>query len=127
MKNKANRLAGLQKISKLRSDLEMRRFSAYRASVVSAQARIAVLERSLQELYQASQDFSISDARLMNALAGEKMRALQREGAQLRQMMPGYEAARQRAIQEFGRTEALRQIDRKMKEDERLIRQRQEL
>lgn len=126
MKGKVDRLSGLQKIAKLKSDLEMRRFSAYRASVVATKARITALRQGLDELYDQPQDFSIAGARLVNTLAHEKMRALQEEEMQLNHMMPGYEAARQLALREFGRAETLHQLRMRLSEEGRLKRQRQQ-
>lgn len=126
MKGKVGRLSDLQKIAKLKSDLEMRRFSAYRASVVATKARITALRQGLDELYDQAQDFSIAGARLVNALAHEKMRALQEEERQLNHMMPGYEAARQLALREFGRAETLHQLRIRLSEEGRLKRQRQQ-
>lgn len=124
MKKELENLSRLQRLAKLKSDLEMRRFSAYRASVVSTKGRIATLKQDLHELYRGDGDHSIAGARLMNALAGEKMRALQREDAQLRKMLPGFEAARQLALREFGRAEVLHQLGENLKEEGRLNEQR---
>ncbi|MTH36558.1 hypothetical protein GL279_18385 [Paracoccus limosus] len=103
-------LARLRQLAQLKSDLEMRRFSAYRSRVEVAQAQIAAIEHDLQGIYAATGDFTIAEARLANALAGERSRALLRAEQSLQQMLPGYEVARQAAVREFGRVKVLGEI-----------------
>lgn len=110
MSGKIENLKRLQRLAQLKSDLEMRRFSAYREHVVAARTRIAGIEHELQTLFQSPKAFSINEARLANALAGEHSRALVRAEAELQQMLPGFEIARRAALREFGRIEALKSI-----------------
>lgn len=126
MKRRIKALAQLQHLARLRSDLEMRRFSAYRASVAAARDRIGQIEDELQQLYEVPEAFSISGARLTNALAGDKTRALHREESELQRMLPGFETARQAAMREFGRAEVLRELRRNLIAQDRAQRQRRE-
>lgn len=103
-------LARLQRLAQLKSDLEMRRFSAYRSRVEAMQGQIQAIRQDLQAVYASTSAFSIEEARLANALAGERSRALLRAEQALQQMMPGYEAARQAAVREFGRVEVMRSV-----------------
>lgn len=103
-------LARLQRLAQLKSDLEMRRFSAYRSRVEVAQGQISAIQQDLQAIYASTSAFSIEEARLANALAGERSRALLRAEQALQQMLPGFETARQAAIREFGRVEVLRSV-----------------
>lgn len=103
-------LARLQKLAQLKSDLEMRRFSAYRARVEVVQGQIRTIQQDLQAVYASTSAFSIEEARLANALAGERSRALLRAEQALQQILPGFEVARQAAIREFGRVEVLRSV-----------------
>jgi len=98
------RLAGL---ARLRSDLEMRRLAAYQAHVEAARAQIAAIGDELEALYRSEAAFSLSGARVTNALAGDRSRALGRAEQELDRMLPGFEAARAVAIREFGRVQVL--------------------
>lgn len=102
------KLAELQRLAQLKSDLEMRRFSAFRNRVEVAQAQIRAIEQDLRDIYDSQSDFAIEEARLANALAGERSRALLRAELALEQMLPSFEVARQAALREFGRVEVLR-------------------
>lgn len=104
------RLAELQRLAQLKSDLEMRRFSAFRSRVDVAQAQIRAIEQDLRDIYASKGEFSIEEARLANALAGERSRALLRAELALEQMLPSFEVARQAAVSEFGRVEVLRSV-----------------
>ncbi|ARC36496.1 hypothetical protein A6J80_08990 [Paracoccus yeei] len=110
MTGRAAALAQLERLARLKSDLEMRRFSAYRAHVTAAEERIAAIRDDLQAIHAAPAAFSVAEARLANALAGERTRALLRAEADLRQMLPGFEAARALAKREFGRVEVLKTL-----------------
>lgn len=107
MTQKAQSLAGLERIARLKADIEMRRFAAFRAHVEAARERIGGLEQELQALYHTDESFSITEARLVNALAGERSRALLIAERELERMLPGYEQARRVAAREFGRAEAV--------------------
>lgn len=104
------RLAELQRLAQLKSDLEMRRFSAFRSRVDVAQAQIRAIEQDLRDIYASTSEFSIEEARLANALAGERSRALLRAELALEQMLPSFEVARQATVREFGRVEVLRSV-----------------
>lgn len=106
----AAKLAELQRLAQLKSDLEMRRFSAFRSRVEVAQAQIQRIEQDLRDIYASKGEFSIEEARLANALAGERSRALLRAELALEQMLPSFEVARQAAVREFGRVEVLRSV-----------------
>ena len=45
--SRADPLAGLERLARLKSDIEMRHFSAWRAQLVAAEARIAALRARL--------------------------------------------------------------------------------
>lgn len=110
MKKQIERLKSLERIARMKSDLEMRRFSAFRANVSAAQGRIAALHAELQDLYDSPAVFTIAEARLANALAQEGVTALRAEEMGLERMMPGFEAARAAAVREFGRADVLRRL-----------------
>lgn len=126
MTRKTASLTGLERIARLKSDLEMRRFAAFRAHVEAARARIGQIEHELEALYRADTPFSVAEARLVNALAGERSRALLTAERELERMMPGYEQARRSAAREFGRAEAVHGLRADMIAQARLERMRRE-
>lgn len=107
MRRDSEALAGLERIARLKADMEMRRLAAFRAHVEAARHRIGQLEAELEAIYRADRPFSIAEARLTNALAGERSRALLAAEEDLARILPGYELARQAAAREFGRGEAV--------------------
>ncbi|RDW12376.1 hypothetical protein [Paracoccus thiocyanatus] len=107
MNRNRHALAGLERIARLKSDLEMRRLAAFRAHVEAARHRIDELEAELDAIYRADGAFSIAQARLTNAMAGERSRALLAAEHELDRMLPGFEQARQVAARAFGRAEAV--------------------
>lgn len=126
MTSKTASLAGLERIARLKSDLEMRRFAAFRAHVEAARQRIGQIEHELEALYQAETPFSVAEARLVNALAGERSRALLTAERELERMLPGYEQARRAAAREFGRAEAVHGLREDMVAHARLERMRRQ-
>lgn len=109
---KHEQLARLQRIARIRSDLEMRRFSAFKQHVEAAQRQILAISDELQALYAAPGEFSVPQAIMINAMAQERSRALLRAEQELQKMLPGFEAARSKAAREFGRVEVLGELYR---------------
>ncbi|WP_312530312.1 hypothetical protein [Paracoccus sp. (in: a-proteobacteria)] len=112
MRQSPSALKKLGKLAKVKSDLEMRRFSAFRLQVEAARARIADLEARLQQLYRPAEVFSVAQARLTNALTIELVRSISAEKASLEQMLPRFEVARQHAMREFGRVQVIDELRR---------------
>ncbi|KGJ06270.1 hypothetical protein SAMN04487972_10411 [Paracoccus halophilus] len=110
MKGQTKALGRLERIARLKSDIEMRRFSAFRSHLVEARARMMQIEQELAAIHQSDAAFSVSEARLTNALACEKIRDLLAAEEEVRRLLPGFEAARGRALREFGRAEALNSL-----------------
>ncbi|WP_134682420.1 hypothetical protein [Paracoccus ravus] len=104
------RLEGFVGIAQLRSDLELRRFSAFSQHVNAARAEMGAIECDLQRIYQSDAAFTIAEAKLANALSRERLAALARVTEALEQIRPGYEEARLKALVEIGRVEVLRRI-----------------
>lgn len=103
-------LAGLERVAKLRSDIEMKKFSIFRAKVAATQSRIAQIEQQLQGYYDVPSALTIDEARLTNALTVETLQTLVREQAHLQRMLPAFELARSAATKEFGRVQVLQQL-----------------
>lgn len=110
MSRKTDTLGRLARVARLKSDLEMRHFSAFRAHLMAARARVAHLEDELEAVYRSDSPFSVAEARLTNALAGEASRALIQAEGELSRLLPGFEKARQTAVRAFGRAEALNEL-----------------
>lgn len=110
MSRTTDRLEQLRQLAKLRSDMELRRFSAFRNHVTAMRDRIDGLQHDLAALYHVDGAFSVPEAQLVNTMAGDLARQIIRTETELQQMLPGFEAARQDAVREFGRADVLRQI-----------------
>lgn len=110
MSRTTDRLEQLRQLAKLRSDMELRRFSAFRNHVTAMRDKIDGLQQDLAALYDVDAAFSVPEAQLVNAMAGDLARQMIRTETELQQMLPGFEAARQDAVREFGRADVLKQI-----------------
>ncbi len=110
MSRKSDALDQLERVARLKSDIEMRRFSAFRSHLVAARERVSRLEEELEGIYDSEDAFSLTAARLTNAMACEKARALLLAEQEVTRMLPGFDAARQQALREFGRAEALKDM-----------------
>lgn len=115
MRTSVAALGRLKRLAKLKSDIEMRRFSAYRAHVEATRSRIAGIEDDLAHLWQGPDPMTLAQSRLINNLTAEQLRALSREESQLQKMLPGFEAARASAAKEFGRAEVVGQLQAKLR------------
>lgn len=113
----ANQLSKLKRLAQLKSDLELRKYSAYRAHVEIQRARVDSIANELSAIFEYDMPFSIEAARLANSLASERSRALHRAEAELAQMLVGFEAVRKSAMREFGRVQALDALSVEAKRD----------
>ena len=120
MSRKTEMLGKLERVARLKSDLEMRRFSAFRAHLMAARARVEDLGDELEAVYRSDSPFSVAEARLTNALAGETSRALIKAEDELARMLPGFERAMQSAARAFGRAEALKNLRSAARDDDKL-------
>ncbi|UXU75891.1 MULTISPECIES: hypothetical protein [unclassified Paracoccus (in: a-proteobacteria)] len=108
-------LAGLHHVAKLRADLELRHFAAYRSHVEQARARINALQEEICALHRSDMPFSLEQARLANAQTQALCQALTAAETELERMLPGYEQSRQTAARAFGRCEAIAELKRQEK------------
>ena len=120
MSRKTEMLGKLERVARLKSDLEMRRFSAFRAHLMAARARVEDLGDELEAVYRSDNPFSVAEARLTNALAGETSRALIKAEGELARMLPGFEKAMHSAARAFGRAEALKDLRSAAHDDDKL-------
>ncbi|MDF3607271.1 hypothetical protein PE067_14725 [Paracoccus sp. DMF-8] len=117
-------LTGLEQVARLRSDIEMKKFSIFRAKVVAVQARLSQLQDQLRGYYDVPAAFSLDEARLTNALTVETLQSIAREEAHLQRMLPAFEMARAAATKEFGRVQVLRQLGEDLDHQRDLIARR---
>lgn len=104
------KLRKLQRVAELKSDMELRRFSAFRAHMAQLHAAIDDQKRLLQQEFTAERPFSVAEAQLSAALAGAAARRITATEAEITRMTPNFEKARQKAIREFGRAQVLKKI-----------------
>ena len=112
-------LQALGRVAQLKSDLELKKFSAFRSHVVALEDRIAAIRDELSNLSAGDAPGTLDDLRAAAAVAGRNAEALLRAEAELARMRPGFEAARLRAVREFGRTQVLSRIRTEAAEDRR--------
>ncbi|MBV0890753.1 hypothetical protein KTN05_02675 [Paracoccus sp. Z118] len=104
------KLRALAHVAQLKSDLELRRFAAFRAHVVAVESRVGAIRGELGELCAAAAPDSLPDLRAMAAIAGRNADSLLRAEAELSRLAPGFAAARAKAAREFGRARVLAQL-----------------
>ncbi|WP_134724876.1 hypothetical protein [Paracoccus luteus] len=103
-------LRKLEAVARLKADIELRRFSAFRTQVVAAETRIEASRRDLAAAASSDPGAALADWRVAHALVGYRAEALTRAQVDLDRMRPGFDAARQTAARAFGRAEALREL-----------------
>ncbi|MDO5648399.1 hypothetical protein [Paracoccus sp. (in: a-proteobacteria)] len=107
---KAKDLAALERIARIKADIELKKLANFSQYVNAARARVAETQAAMTQSYASAAPLTVADARTANAQAGRAARELARAQQDLAQMMPKYDAARKQAAREFGRAEALRRL-----------------
>ena len=127
MSAQANRLGHLARIARVKADSELRAYSARRAQADAMQRQLDAVRA---ELAQAISLPTVPDAlaqwRQTAAMVGYRSEQLRQAEIALAHIRPGLEQARQAAVQAFGRSEALSQLQTLTREQARLDRQRRE-
>ncbi len=106
----SGRLDQLTRLAQIRSDAELKRFSAFRAHVDSLEGQRNAQREKLAAEYDRRSAFSLAEARLASQQAGRLALQTLRIEAELARLRPGFEAARQQALKEFGRVQVLKEI-----------------
>lgn len=110
---RATDLARLERVARLKADMELKRFAAFRRHVAGLHAESQRLEAELLAEAARGAPASVVEARMAHALtrhtAGERLAV---EG-ELDRLTPAFEAARQAAVREFGRAEVIAELDRR--------------
>lgn len=110
MVSRAEKLAALHRLAGLRMDREMKRFAAYRDHMAALQSQADLAERSLAGLFDRDRAFSVAEAQMANNAARQLTLQAQQARAEQDRLRPGFDAARGRAIAEFGRAQVLERI-----------------
>lgn len=119
MTGRADKLSRLARLAKIRSDMELKRFAAFRLQVETISAEKEAQRKRLAGSFAQPEAFTIAEARLANLEAGALARDIARLDDDLRRMKPGFDAARSAALREFGRVQALQKLSRRAREARR--------
>lgn len=115
MKKSAKQLEQLARLAQIRSDAELKRFAAFRAHIDAVATQEQLLRDKLAAAYQQKTAFSIAEARLANQEAGRLALGIARLETEMDRLRPGFDAARQRAVREFGRVQVLNRLAGEMR------------
>ena len=118
MKKSAFQLEQLARLAQIRSDIELKRFAAFRAHVDSIATQRLNMREKLNAVYAQETSFSIAEARLANHEAGRFADGIARLDAELGRLRPGFNAARHRAVREFGRVQVLNSLIQDIHDDD---------
>lgn len=114
MRMKDGDLAALEKVARLKADLELRKYAALHRQATALDARIAVLE---DEVHETATSWGMAASRAETKLVNTLTRAMVDETVETeiarRRIEPAHEAARQVAAKAWGRAEALAELRRR--------------
>ena len=116
---KANVLDRLAKLAEIRSDIELKRFAAFRRHVDTLAMQQAEHRVRIGHLFAQEEAFSVDAVRLASLEAGRLAREISRLDTELDRLRPGFEVARDRALREFGRVRALERLAAGAREERR--------
>lgn len=107
MVNKRDQLKVLERIARIKADLELKKFAAFNQHMVQARQRAEALQIAMTQSYRSTAPLHLSEARMANAQAGRSARELRYAQREILRLQPKFEAARKDAVREFGRAEVL--------------------
>lgn len=107
MVGKADTLAQLERIARIKAERELKRFAAFSLHMKHAQGQAEAMRTALDQSYRGLAPLSVAEARIASAQAGRSARELRQAEQELARMQPRFEAARRDAAREFGRAEVL--------------------
>ncbi|MDO5529792.1 MAG: hypothetical protein Q4F71_10355, partial [Paracoccus sp. (in: a-proteobacteria)] len=110
MVNKHRELARLRALAELRKNRELARFADVQTGFAAIQGQIDRAAAQMRDLFQSETPFSLEEGRLANLLAQRLTLEARHAMAAQRELRPAFEAARARAIAEFGRAKVLDEI-----------------
>ncbi|TBN42688.1 hypothetical protein EYE42_04525 [Paracoccus subflavus] len=107
MVGKADMLAQLERLARIKAERELKRFAAFSLHMKQAQGQADAMRTALDQSYRSQAPLSVAEARIASAQAGRSARDLHQAEQNLARMLPRFEAARLDAAREFGRAEVL--------------------
>lgn len=112
MSRRSDQLRALARLARMRADLELRRYAAYRAQADEMRRHVDTIRDELHAAMTAPAGDALDQWRLTTALVGYRAGRLHRAEDGLARMQPALAAARKNATVAFGRAEALVQLQR---------------
>ena len=107
-------LGRLERVARLKADVELKRFAAFRRHVAGLHVEADRIARDIIAEAGRGAPSSVGEARLAHALtrrmAGERIAV---EG-EIGRLQPAFDAARQAAAQAYGRAEVIAALGRRM-------------
>ena len=110
MRTDRKALAALTAIAQMRADQELRRYAAIRTHVETARQTVEATRLGLSSAIAAAPEPGVQGMRLTTALVSDLAGQLLQGEADLGRMKPAHDAARAKAMREFGRATAMRQL-----------------
>lgn len=110
MKKTAKQLEQLERLAQIRSDMELKRFAAFRVHMDSLAAHSLQMREKLKVAYAYNAAFSVPEAQLANREAGRLAMSAAQLQTEIDRLRPSFDVARQRALREFGRVQVLRNL-----------------
>lgn len=107
---KAEDLAKLERIARIKADLELKKFAAFNAHILAARSHVESLQVALTQCYDANAPLTLDEARMANVQAARSAREMMTAKAELARMLPRFELARKEAAEKFGRAEVLHDL-----------------
>lgn len=118
-------LARLEQVARLKADIELKKFAAFRRHIATLQGQVDQLQAALLQEYARDAGTSAAQMRLAHACTRHAAAAHMAAEAELHRLTPAFEAARSTAQREFGRAEVIGQLDRlRQAESHRLAQRR---
>lgn len=110
MKKTGKQLERLGQLAQIRSDIELKRFAAFRLHMDSLAAHCLQMRERLKTVYTHDTAFSVPEAQLANREAGRLAMGAAQLQTEMDRLRPSFDFARQRALREFGRVQVLERL-----------------
>lgn len=116
------KLAALERVAQLKSDMELRKFAAFRAHISALNIRIDILRAALAAGLAEDASADLTQTRAAATRAGCDIRHLMDAQHELASLSDRFERARLVAAREFGRAKVVGQLRERALRDERAAR-----
>ncbi len=118
----SHKLAALERVARLRSDMELRKFAAFRAHISALNMRIDTLRAALATGLAEDVSTDLTQMRTAAMRAGCDIRQLMDAQHELASLSDRFERSRNAAAREFGRARVVGQLRERALRDERAVR-----